>query len=188
MSQFLDDSPQQFRLVRSAKLWMRILGLPWLAFGGWLAWSIPANLVNLALGRISGADFVECIPGMILSLVIGLPLAALGWCWAFGRWRMEFDLERGELRDIRDFVVCQKTSRTPLAEIERIELHTKVTEHGKSSDADRSTYVSTEVDACLANGKRVGLESVPAKQIDAARALAQEIGTRLNVPVVDATA
>lgn len=167
---------------------MRVLGVPWLAFGAYLLWSIPANTINVALGRISGADFLACIPGMILAIVIGLPLAVLGWCWAFGRWRMEFDLANGELRDIRDFVVYQRTARTPLAEIERIELHTKVTHHGKSTDADRSTYVSVEVDACLANGNKIGLESVPVSQIETARTLSREIATRLKLPVVDATA
>jgi hypothetical protein len=172
-------SPQHYRIVHRWGL-ARILGLPFLIFGVVLVATIPLNVWNLATGQITGGQIAETIPGMLLAIVIGGPLAALGWVIVFARMWVEFDLAAGEAVHVRHWLLFQTKRPMKLADVTAVVLSHRWSRSKKGPDV---LYV--EVDLLLKGKETVNLDTRRARDEAAAEALAQEVAELLKVPVKD---
>jgi hypothetical protein len=85
---------------------------------------------NFATGQITGGQLAESIPGMLLAIVMGGPLAVLGWVIVFARIWVELDLAGGEAVEVRHWLLFQTRRRWKLADVQAVALSPLCVENG----------------------------------------------------------
>jgi hypothetical protein len=172
-------SPQHYRILQRWGL-VRLLGMPFLVFGVILVATIPLNLWNFATGQITAGQLTESIPGMILAIVMGAPLRALGWVIVFARMWVELDLAAGEAVEIRHWLLFQTRRRVKLADVKGVLLSHRWSRSKKGPDR-----LYTEVNLELKGKETMTLDSRLARDEAQAESLAHEVAELLKVPVKD---
>lgn len=170
---------QRFRIRSGFGIVVRILGLAFVGLGVWIG-VIPflSNLANWMLGQISTNALIECLPGTLIGMSIGIPMLGIGWAMAFLRHSVEIDLVENCVTELNDFLIWKKRKTCPLSHVRSVVLNSTAT-RGKDTT---SYYVNVLIET---NDDHLKVVSEPASGELHVRNVANQLAEILKVEVND---
>lgn len=137
-------SPQEVHVVSSAGWLFRSLGVPFIAFAGYLLYLLADALYEYAR-QASGAEWLAATPGFLILGFLALLFLAPGWFLTCTRIRTELDVERGEVREVRDFIVYRRVKRHDARDFDRVEVSLEEVKYRHGESGSYRTLVSNKI-------------------------------------------
>ncbi len=170
---------QRFRVRSGFGLLVRMLGLALVGLGAWIGVEpLFLNLFDWMLGHIPTSALVECLPGVFIGMVIGVPMLCVGWAMAFLRHSVEIDLYKKSLTEINDYFVWKARKNYPLDSVKSVLLISTCT-RGKETTRH---YVKAQI---TTNADVVTVVSEPARREQDVREIANQLAAILGVALED---
>lgn len=171
--------PQQFRISNNWGLLLRLIGLPFVGFGLWVGvWPTAANVFDWVSGSLPTPFLLECIPGMLIGTVIGIPLLCVGWAMTFLRHNIVIDQREKQITETRDILIWRFNKSFPFTDIQQIEF-----EITASRGKDETNYYANAI--IVTKTDRLAAETLPARREEEVRVIADQLAELIGVPVVD---
>ena len=158
---------------------MAIVGLLLLVPG--LTISVVPIVYNAGLitaGKINFVQMLTLLPGMIVALIVGLPMAATGWAIAFLRVDFTFDQDRKLIRKNCDCLLFKRTSDYVLTKNHRVVIEALT----RQNDTMQRTYVHVIAKSADAE---LFLLTEPISKMELCSRFAVEIAEFLQIPLED---
>ena len=173
------------RIKMRTGILVRLLGLPFLLFGGWMLYHFAAGLIEYVHGA-SAEEWLSALPGFLLTLVFTAIFLAPGVMLCLFRMRVELDRAKGTVTHVKDFLFYRWTRKMPIKDIRQIVARQTSANRSRQSaegfSGNRSKMTVYPVDIEFETSDSMGVsqsgEKAEAKKI--ARGLAEFLGVPLN--------
>lgn len=170
---------QRFRLSNDWGLLLRLIGLPLVGFGLWIGvWPTAANMYGWLSGSLPTQLVLECIPGMVIGMVIGIPLLCVGWVMTFLRHNIVIDQREKQVTEIKDFLIWQFRNSCPFTDIKQIEFEITTNRGNNETKYYANATIATQE-------SRMNAVTLPARREEEVREIAGQLAELIGVPVKD---